>query len=1064
MSDPNALSPVTTLRRNKSRMRTHAVAEARAQYGGAPDAPPLPTPPSLARSGSDRDQLGPALPALIPKKSDARQARGHRRDQSWAAKFGSGNWKSLVGGAPPSPTSEVGSNVSGMSGVPPPLRARQGSGFDSVASGRSGGSGGPGGGASAGGYMSGTDFEADAKRFFDERFQPEEYVRNTMHSNSEEGVRQFYRLLQTARETAAQNLKSNVYKNYAEFVAISKEIAQLETDMLVLRGLLSDLRSVHDHFRSTAGLDAPADTGSLDQSGAGSTMQLVATNSSAGVPWATDAPSTPQELQQQLQRLMDDVENASKALPPNPARMLVYTGVLIELDASYRFKNTVQLYVLSDYLFVSAKRRRGLKSRYVADKCWAWSEVTVLDVRDTPDVSMAFKIVRNSSQFLFKCDAAADKKQWLHLLKRAIDTWGSGDTTGAAEEGASASPSGRDDDSIVGALTINTRTGPPKPSKEIEAKLSEQLDELDVLISSRDFDAAIQLIHVLQGHSQLPARIDQLASLLLRDLALPHGGKRHVQTTMRRLCDLGHTVPARTALLELRTRTLHDSARQLRFQGDLPRYVHELGTVLIQGVKKTAEWYEAVLPDPLQAAFLAEWATDHVKEFAEALVRQVGDESLKVVVACLDTSVTLVRSLDVVGLDLEFVFWDCVAAHVARAIEAFERQCAELLARSVIEDSFAPWRNDYHDGITKSMMQFCKTMLDFLNFTKFFQVIPMFQLQLVGCVTGLSEAFFNWLTTIYNEKPLDKDQMQAILTSCEFLARIFLPKVVHQLEKTFQYRLPALAAVSKTMHSTVAQIKAASDPAPRPTPPPAPPEPAAAPAAAAATTNDSPPSSASGTLSRSLSRSGGALPVDAAPVARPRRPTRDRSMRRLARSASGSMFNLAHLADDAQAEIDLDMLSPSPSVRALVASNPAASAVEQVLTTALATSVPTGTALSVARVTQLVLDIHYLLKSLPPQALTDAASNAAQDLCERALRAYLAVGDAGLLKSGEWYEERVDTAIREARVARASPSMARRQHRRVPSSGSRSGTGSAGGSNPGSATASSASLNVPGAR
>jgi len=45
------------------------------------------------------------------------------------------------------------------------------------------------------------------------------------------------------RQAAANALRDNVYAHYEEFIGISKEIAQMESDMLVLRGLLSDISS-----------------------------------------------------------------------------------------------------------------------------------------------------------------------------------------------------------------------------------------------------------------------------------------------------------------------------------------------------------------------------------------------------------------------------------------------------------------------------------------------------------------------------------------------------------------------------------------------------------------------------------------------------------------------------------------------------------------------------------------------------------------------------------------------------------------------------------------------------
>jgi len=81
---------------------------------------------------------------------------------------------------------------------------------------------------------------------------------------SEETVRAFLQSLKDSKSLAAGDLQENVFKNYNEFVTISKEISKLESDMQTLRGLLDDLKTVSDNlvddddeFLLTAGMDPP---------------------------------------------------------------------------------------------------------------------------------------------------------------------------------------------------------------------------------------------------------------------------------------------------------------------------------------------------------------------------------------------------------------------------------------------------------------------------------------------------------------------------------------------------------------------------------------------------------------------------------------------------------------------------------------------------------------------------------------------------------------------------------------------------------------------------------------
>lgn len=76
-----------------------------------------------------------------------------------------------------------------------------------------------------------------------------------MGSAAEDGVRGFQGSLKEARDNAANDLQRNVYKNYNEFVTISKEISMLESDMLVLRSLLNELKGVNVLLRDESDLN-----------------------------------------------------------------------------------------------------------------------------------------------------------------------------------------------------------------------------------------------------------------------------------------------------------------------------------------------------------------------------------------------------------------------------------------------------------------------------------------------------------------------------------------------------------------------------------------------------------------------------------------------------------------------------------------------------------------------------------------------------------------------------------------------------------------------------------------
>lgn len=62
--------------------------------------------------------------------------------------------------------------------------------------------------------------------------------------SSETFLRDFQDSLRNAKDAASSDLKRQVFRNYQEFITISKEIATLENDMLELKELLGEWRTL----------------------------------------------------------------------------------------------------------------------------------------------------------------------------------------------------------------------------------------------------------------------------------------------------------------------------------------------------------------------------------------------------------------------------------------------------------------------------------------------------------------------------------------------------------------------------------------------------------------------------------------------------------------------------------------------------------------------------------------------------------------------------------------------------------------------------------------------------
>ncbi|KAG8746810.1 exocyst complex component exo84, partial [Ceratobasidium sp. 428] len=84
----------------------------------------------------------------------------------------------------------------------------------------------------------------DVRDLEQEDFDPDVYLRSKLGSSTEAELRNFQTSLQTTKDATELDLQKNVFKNYADFVVISKEISTLENDMLELKASLQEWKSM----------------------------------------------------------------------------------------------------------------------------------------------------------------------------------------------------------------------------------------------------------------------------------------------------------------------------------------------------------------------------------------------------------------------------------------------------------------------------------------------------------------------------------------------------------------------------------------------------------------------------------------------------------------------------------------------------------------------------------------------------------------------------------------------------------------------------------------------------
>jgi hypothetical protein len=177
--------------------------------------------------------------------------------------------------------------------------------------------------------------------------------------------------------------------SYAEFVTISKEISLGQwKDLPQLMGMENTLAPTLDKSgNSETPLHRATDVGKLTAVAIAVERRRTQRNSIADLQ---------QMYKAQLTNLWATVEGSQRYLALVPGRHLVFeTHNFVELNAAtYKAKQSVSMFLLSDLLLIAGRRRTksgpaGVddkereRGRMVAERCWVLADLVVIDVKDS---------------------------------------------------------------------------------------------------------------------------------------------------------------------------------------------------------------------------------------------------------------------------------------------------------------------------------------------------------------------------------------------------------------------------------------------------------------------------------------------------------------------------------------------------------------------------------------------------------------------------------------------------------------------------------------------------------
>ncbi|TIC15348.1 hypothetical protein E3Q14_00374 [Wallemia mellicola] len=453
-------------------------------------------------------------------------------------------------------------------------------------------------------------------------FDAQAYVRTHLANANPTEVAHFKQALNESMHSTNTQLEQSAFKNYSDFISISKEIGSLETEVLELRELLNEWRNLPEAF----GIDENAE----------SDMDRVKRNRSSIADLAV-------VYRTQLQTLHSTVEGSLKHVPHAPGRHIVMTSAkFVELNAAtYRIAQSVEIVLLNDTLLIASKRRRQAsqgREKLIADRAWSFSDITIQDVRDSSKVKNAIKVKHSKQSYVYMADSPNDKSVLLNAVKRVVEEYQAQIKQQHNQEG-DLSPNFVLSPSMasVGSASSPMRT-PITSSNKYLQWMEDYVDELSVSVALNDYGTAVEhidkgrkLLRSTDGQTErdtLQTQITHHKKILVKDLlhVIEDSSKVRksvVIDTVALLHRLGETTLAKETYFNSRKELIRRRSRQMVFDGDVVNYLAELAAITFTIIKQSAEWFRAAFNSTNKANGFGYWASEQIKTFATMFKRQI---------------------------------------------------------------------------------------------------------------------------------------------------------------------------------------------------------------------------------------------------------------------------------------------------------------------------------------------------------------------------------------------------------------------------------------------------------
>ncbi|KAJ3031338.1 exocyst complex component exo84 [Rhizophlyctis rosea] len=453
------------------------------------------------------------------------------------------------------------------------------------------------------------------------------------------------------------------------------------------------------------------------------------------------------------------------------------------------------------------------------DKCWGLVDLAVIDVKDSADVTNAFRIMKHPDVFLYRTETMEDKRGLLAAIKRltddlmtakrlAVDT---NLTRTATDEDKPPDVTTQADSAADALFLANPFTGEPRHVQVLRDDLSggdvkylsELPDELDVLIAHREFEKAVEFVErasqtLLQATHDTPRvialraaieeRTARLAGLISIDLANPVNNKGAVQANIDMLLRLKLGDQARDYFLTSRSVIIRHRIRLLRFDGDIATYINDLAELVFRLIRNTADWYGSSFSETTMASGFMKWVRQEVEAFGDVFRRQLKE----------------------VGLDLSFVLEDMFYPDLVTAVEEHAGRCQKDIVKAVGEDNFVVVDAKEEDAefpvkVSKSVHTLYSILMDFGADMGLVMSITLYR-KIVSALTDFFRSHVHQLLAVF-DKGWSLKQCGVILVNATFVVEELLPRVTSQLAMKFERPIPELDDMKLKLEDTITQVR-----------------------------------------------------------------------------------------------------------------------------------------------------------------------------------------------------------------------------------------------------------------